>query len=202
MRLEIGIIALVEEVLGVKAEKRAQFQWLCNKPKKEHFGQHYDRIIELYNHFNGNWEGTTAKLDGLLTPDAYFQNPHHFIFEFDELQHFTTFREDTFSYYPEDITVRYSTGKYIDYCKKFYSKALAKGPDRFRRTTADFNYINGRAAQRAFFDTFRDWLPTLHGLKPTIRIAEFEVYPILNGELTGQSAKEHIKRILFERLEN
>lgn len=202
MRLEIGIIALVEKVLESKAEKRAQFDWLCNKPTKKHFGEHYDRIIELYNHFNGNWESTTIKADGFLTPDAYFNDPYKFIFEFDELQHFTTYREDTFSFYPEDIIVGYSTDKYIDYCKKYFSKALAKGPDRFRRTTADFQYINGRAAQRAFFDTFRDWLPTLHGLNPTIRIAEFEVYPILNGEITGQEAKDYIKRILFERLEN
>ena len=202
MRLEIGIIALLEEALGTKAEKRAQFNWLCNKPKKEHFGEHYDRIIKLYNHFNGNWEGTTKKADGLLTPDAYFTEPHQFIVEFDELQHFTTFREDSFNYYPKDITVGYSTNKYIHYCQKYYSKALAKGPDRFRRTTADFHYVNGRAAQRAFFDTFRDWLPTLHGLRPTIRIAEFEVYPILNGELTGQAAIDYMKRILFERLGN
>ncbi len=202
MRLEIGIIALVEKVLGTKAEKRAQFNWLCNKPIKEHFGENYDSIIELYNHFNGNWESTTAKADGFLTPDAYFNDPYQFIFEFDELQHFTTYRKDTFSYYPEDIIVGYSTEKYIKFCKEHFSKALAKGPDRFRRTTADFQYINGRAAQRAFFDTFRDWLPTKHGLNPTIRIAEFEVYPILNGELTGQAATDYMKRILFERLEN
>lgn len=200
MRLEIGIIALVEEVLGVKAEKRAQFKWLCNKPYKEHFGENYDTIIQLYNHFNGNWEGTTAKVDGFLTPDAYFAEPHNFIFEFDELQHFTIYREHTYNYYPDNILVHYNTDVYIEYCKKYYDKALAKGPDRFRRKTADFNYENGRAAQRAFFDTFRDWLPTLHGLKPTIRIAEFEVYPILNGKLTGIKARNFIERILFERL--
>ena len=34
MRLEIGIIALVEEVLGVPAERRAQFDWLINKPSQ------------------------------------------------------------------------------------------------------------------------------------------------------------------------
>jgi hypothetical protein len=78
--------------------------------------------------------------------------------------------------------------------------ALAKGPDRFRRHTADFPYANGRAAQRAFFDTFRDWLPPLHGLNPTVRLAEFEVTSILNGQLTGEAAKDYMERLLRERL--
>ena len=60
--------------------------------------------------------------------------------------------------------------------------------------------MNGRAAQRAFFDTFRDWLPSLHGLNPTVRLAEFEVNPILNGQLTGDTAKVYMERLLCERL--
>ena len=60
--------------------------------------------------------------------------------------------------------------------------------------------MNGRAAQRAFFDTFRDWLPTLHGLNPTVRLAEFEVKPILNGKVTGEAAKTYMKRLICERL--
>ena len=48
MRLEIGIIALVEEVLGVPAERRAQFDWLINKPSPAHFGEYYPRIVDLF----------------------------------------------------------------------------------------------------------------------------------------------------------
>ena len=39
MRLEVGIIALVAEVLGVPADRGAQFEWLKNKPTPEHFGE-------------------------------------------------------------------------------------------------------------------------------------------------------------------
>lgn len=200
MRLEIGILKLVEEVLGIPAERRAQFDWLCNKPRREDFGEHYDAVIALYITLGGNWEGTTTKADGYLTPDAYFPEPYHFIFEFDELQHFTQYRERTFQFYPANIKIAYAPQKYLRFCQQHHTAALAKGPDRFRRHTADFPYTNGRAAQRAFFDTFRDWLPPLHGLNPTLRLAEFEVTPILNGELTDTAAKTYMDRLLREQL--
>ena len=200
MRLEVGIIALLEEVLGTAAERRAQFEWLRNKPSREHFGDHYDILMELYVELNGDWGGTSAKTDGYLTPDAYFPEPYHFIFEFDELQHFTQFRELTFRYYPENIPLAYAPEEYLRFCKQHHAAALAKGPDRFRRRTADFPYVNGRAAQRAFFDTFRDWLPPQHGLNPTVRLAEFEVTRILNGELTGNDAKTYMERLICNRI--
>jgi hypothetical protein len=200
MRLEVGIIALLEEVLGTAAERRAQFEWLQNKPSREHFGDHYDILMELYVELNGDWDGTSAKTDGYLTPDAYFPEPYHFIFEFDELQHFTQFRELTFRYYPENVPLAYAPEEYLRFCKQHHAAALAKGPDRFRRRTADFPYVNGRAAQRAFFDTFRDWLPPLHGLNPTVRLAEFEVTRILNGELTGNDAKTYMERLICNRI--
>ncbi len=200
MRLEVGIIALLEQTLEITAEKRAQFEWLRNKPAPEYFGDLYDKIMELYGEFNGDWHGTVAKADGYLTPDAYFPEPYNFIFEFDELQHFTKYRELTFKYYSEKIPLAYETDKYMSFCKEYHEAALAKGPDRFRRRTSDFPYKNGRAAQRAFFDTFRDWLPPRHGLNPTIRLAEFEVKPILNGELTEDAAISYMKKLLCGRI--
>ena len=200
MRLEVGIIALVEEVFGIPAERRVHFDWLRNKPRPKDFGEHYDTVMELYTELKGNWQSTTAKADGYLIPDAYFPEPYHFIFEFDELQHFTHYRERTFRFYPANIPLAYELQKYRQFCQQHHVSALAKGPDRFRRRTADFPYINGRAAQRAFFDTFRDWLPSLHGLNPTVRLAEFEVTSILNGQLTGEAAKDYMERLLHERL--
>lgn len=200
MRLEVGIIRLVEEVIGIPAERRAQFDWLRNKPRPEDFGEHYDAVMALYTELGGDWEGTCAKTDGYLIPDAYFSDPYHFIFEFDELQHFTQYRARTFGFYPAGLPLAYDVGRYGEFCREHHVAALAKGPDRFRRRTADFSYRNGRAAQRAFFDTFRDWLPPLHGLKPTVRVAEFEVTSILEGRLTGRAAKTCMERLLWERL--
>ena len=200
MRLEVGIIALVEEVLGTTADRCAQFDWLRNKPSRTHFGKYYDAAMALYTELGGDWKGTTAKADGYLVPDAYFPAPHHFIFEFDELQHFTQYREQTFQFYPDGMPLAYLPERYRQFCQQHHAAALAKGPERFRRHTADFPYTNGRAAQRAFFDTFRDWLPPLHGLNPTLRLAEFEVSPLLNGQLKARDAEVYMENLLHERL--
>ena len=200
MRLEVGIIALVEEVFGITAERRTQFDWLRNKPHRKDFGAHYETVMALYAELDGDWQGTMAKTDGYLIPDAYFPEPYHFIFEFDELQHFTHYRAQTFRFYPANLPLAYERQKYRQFCQHHHVAALAKGPERFRRHTADFPYANGRAAQRAFFDTFRDWLPPLHGLNPTVRLAEFEVSSILNGQLTGDAAKTYMEHLLCKRL--
>ena len=199
MRLEVGIIALVEEVLGVPAERRAQFDWLINKPLSEHFGPHHTKIINLFKQMGGDIDGLFAKVVGHLTPDAYFPDPYHFIFEFDELQHFTAFRHQTLMAYPANHPLGFEPKTYLEFCAKYKDAALQKGTDRFRRKTADFPFVNGRAAQRALFDTFRDWLPPLHGLRPTVRLAEFEVADVLNEHLTGEAAKERMGFLLHQR---
>lgn len=201
MRLEVGIIALVAEVLGVPAERHAQFEWLKNKPTAEHFGDYYRSILHLFEELAGDTDGLFGKADGYLTPDAYFREPYHFIFEFDELQHFTAARRKTLMLYPANAPLAFDRGQYLRFCEEHHEPALRKGTARFRRKTADFPFVNGRAAQRAFFDTFRDWLPPLHGLRPTLRIAEFEVADILSGELTGKAARDHIAELLEQRLE-
>ena len=200
MRLEVGIIALVAEVLGVPAERQAQFDWLRNKPTPEHFGDCYPKILHLFEELGGDKDGLFAKADGYLTPDAYFPEPCHFIFEFDELQHFTAPRQKTLTLYPADVPLAFDREQYLRFCAQHHDSALRKGTDRFRRKTADFPFLNGRAAQRAFFDTFRDWLPPLHGLRPTLRIAEFEVADILRGELVGKAARDHVAALLEQRL--
>ena len=200
MRLEVGIIALVEEVLGIPAERRAKFDWLINKPLPEHFGKHYSAIMKVFEQMGGDSEGLFAKAHGHLTPDAYFPEPYHFIFEFDELQHFTVFRQQTLTCYPSSLRLGFDRQRYIQFCVQYQKAAIQKGTDRFRRKTADFPFINGRAAQRAFFDTFRDWLPSLHSLRPTLRLAEFEVADILNEKLVGKAAKDHIHSLLRQQL--
>ncbi len=201
MRLEVGIIALVADVLGVPAERHAQFEWLKNKPTAEHFGDYYRSILHVFEELAGDTDGLFGKADGFLTPDAYFPEPYNFIFEFDELQHFTAPRQESLALYPAEVPLAFDREQYLRFCAAHHESALRKGTDRFRRKTADFPFVNGRAAQRAFFDTFRDWLPPLHGLRPTLRIAEFEVAGILGGEFTGKAAREWVAGLLEQRLE-
>ena len=72
MRLEVGIIALVEEVFGITAERRTHFDWLRNKPRHEDFGEHYDAVMALYAELEGDWQSTIAKTDGYSDPRCLF----------------------------------------------------------------------------------------------------------------------------------
>ena len=80
MRLEVGIIALVAEVLGVPAERHAQFDWLINKPTPEHFGVHYPKILSLFERLGGDEDGLFGKADGYLTPGRLFPGALSFHF--------------------------------------------------------------------------------------------------------------------------
>jgi len=61
MRLEVGIIAHLGEVLGVLPERQAQFDWLTNKPSIAHFGGYYRRILDLFEQMGGAKSGLFAR---------------------------------------------------------------------------------------------------------------------------------------------
>lgn len=81
-----------------------------------------------------------------------------------------------------------------------------KKADKYRKnkTTKDFPFATGRTAQRAYLDSFKDILPNLHGLKPTIRISEFEVQSITANDNESRKIIERIlnKYLLLTFVEN
>ena len=72
MRLEIGIIALVEEVLGVPTERRAKFEWLVNKPAA-HLVHYYPLVMDLFKQMGGDRRGMFAKMR--ITPLVGSKSP-------------------------------------------------------------------------------------------------------------------------------
>jgi len=86
--------------------------------------------------------------------DFYVPNPG-LIIEFDESQHFTACRQIALLKYPETIKIGFGLNKWIDLCKKINAKD---------------NNPPFRDEQRAWYDTLRDFLPTIKQLKPTIRL--------------------------------
>jgi hypothetical protein len=129
-----------------------------------------------------------------LSPDAYFAGEFNFLFEFDELQHFTTARLNTFAHYPKELKLNYSTEDWVKFCNLYSHKA-----DRYRykKTCADFDFQGGRTCGRAYFDCFRDLLPQHQGLNPTLRIAELEVQNIIS---INTASIDKIKRLLDKKL--
>lgn len=178
---QIEIIKIVSDILDCEPQKE-NFHWLNNIPIKKYFGAYYNHIISIYRELGGNEETLEIIREESkarkLSPDAFYPYPFEFIFEFDEIQHFTSYKKNALIMYPEKLKYGFDLKQYIGFCNKYASEALRKGPGGYRRPTKEFDFINGRAAQRAFFDAFRDIQPTLFKLNPTIRISELELqYP-------------------------
>jgi len=91
--------------------------------------------------------------------DYFVPNPG-FILEFDERQHFTTCRGESLRRYPAELKVRFDIDRWIDLC------------DTIRAKDNDPPY---RDEQRAWYDTLRDFLPSMSSLQPTVRLCAKDV---------------------------
>lgn len=166
------IAEIVGCVLGQKPQLRKSFEWLINKHTSSHFEKWYSTIDNIFCCLNGDIIANQTKRTLCLECDAFFSGQYNFIFEFDELQHFSSARLKTLELYPSELRVNFSIEKWKNNCRIHKEKA-----DNYRKskTTIDFNFQGGRTSQRAYLDCFRDLLPQQNGLSPTLRINEFEV---------------------------
>lgn len=189
------IIKIVEDVLGVHAEERT-FNWLKNKHLEEDFGKYYNLIDRIFLDLGGSYRANKEKKTQFLRCDAFFSGGLNFILEFDEFQHFSTARLKTLNYYPKDLKTNFVLDEYCSFCQNHRFEA-----DKYRsnKTTPDFNFAGGRTAQRAYLDCFKDLLPRLHGLNPTMRISEFEVAEITNND---KESRDMIRKIIEIKLKS
>lgn len=169
------ITEIVSKVLNEQAQTSKKFDWFINKHNKENFGKHFSTIDKIFKSLNGDITANQTKRSVALDCDAYFGGQYNFIFEFDELQHFSSSRFKTIENYPSGLRVNFDLANWKRLCQIHKDKA-----DNYRKTktTTDFNFVGGRTAQRAYLDCFRDLLPEIQGLNPTLRINEFEVVGI------------------------
>lgn len=188
------ITDIVATVLNERAHTNISFSWCINKHTQEHFGKHFTVIDQIFTSLNGDKQASQAKKAKALGCDAYFGGQHNFIFEFDEQQHFSSARLKAFEFYPTDLETNFSIDQWKQLCKVYRDKA-----DKYRKakTTTDFYFAGGRTAQRAYLDCFRDLLPMLHNLQPTVRISEFEVTDIY---LNNKEACNKIEKLLKTKI--
>lgn len=179
------ITKIVSIVLNQESEIK-KFEWFINKHNKVHFGKNFEFIDLIFKSLNGDLKENQAKRNTQLECDAYFGGQFNFIFEFDEFQHFSSYRLESLKHYPQGLILNYDTEIWKTLCLTHSLKA-----DKYRKNkkTRDFNFLGGRTAQRAYLDCFRDLLPEIQGLNPTLRINEFEVPNIT------EINKESLKRI-------
>jgi hypothetical protein len=109
-------------------------------------------IYEALQEQRGFKEFVKAKT---LPNGDFFMPCQKLIVEFDESQHFTLPRTITLECYPESLDVGFDRQKWIRLCETIGAKD---------------NDPPYRDEQRAWYDTLRDFLPAIKGLKPTIRL--------------------------------
>ncbi|MGC9517471.1 MAG: hypothetical protein ACP5C3_07230 [Methanomicrobiales archaeon] len=103
-----------------------------------------------------------------------------FIVEFDESQHFTKLREIALEKYPAELEVGFDRNKWINLCKTL------------NRHDNDPKY---RDEQRAWYDTLRDFAPSLLNLRPTVRLfAQDHVWCDLDPD--NEEDQEKFKKLL------
>jgi len=183
------ITDIVSTVLNEQAQTNISFDWFINKHNKEHFGKYFMTIDRIFATLKGDKQANQTKRVKALECDAYFGGQYHFIFEFDEYQHFSSSRLRTFNFYPIDLVVNFNIEEWKRLCENHKDKA-----DKYRKAkaTVDFNFPGGRTAQRAYFDCFRDFLPEINNLQPTVRINEFEVTNIYTNNKEACSIIEKL----------
>ena len=118
-----------------------------------------------------------------LPPCDYFVPNPGFIVEFDESQHFTELRELALSQYPSSLALAFDPARWRSLCRQI--KARDNDPIF-------------RDEQRAWYDTVRDFLPTLFQLKPTVRLYAGE-YPWCTLDPNRNEDVEKFRQILSER---
>jgi hypothetical protein len=119
--------------------------------KSEHYHELKD-IFSSLKRYRGH--DSFTRTHELPSVDFYVPNPG-IIVEFDESQHFTSCRKVALIKYPASLRIGFDVNKWIELCDKINAKD---------------NDPLFRDEQRAWYDTLRDFLPSIKQLKPTIRL--------------------------------
>ncbi len=147
------ILKLLEHIYGNVSENPTP--GLGTLP--EHFkdSPHYISlkiIFEALQNYRGHRDFVKTKT---LRGCDYFVPIPGFILEFDERQHFSIPRKVSLECYPGRLKLGFIKKKWIALCDKIRDKD---------------NDPPCREEQRAWYDTLRDFLPEIKGLKPTKRL--------------------------------
>ncbi len=144
---------LLEKIYG-KVEQGYKFK-VGTYPEGFINTPYYTKLKEIYESLK-NHRGFKEFVKAKTLPNCDFFVPNAgFIVEFDESQHFTLPRKITLKNYPEKLELGFDRERWIGQCEKINAKD---------------NDPPYRDEQRAWYDTLRDFLLSIKGLKPTVRL--------------------------------
>ena len=113
-----------------------------------------ESVVAVLEDHRGFRFGDFVKASRLAPCDFWVPDPG-LVVEFDESQHFTTPRKSALSVYADDLSLGFSPIRWLQLCE---------------RHNASDNDPPYRDEQRAWYDTLRDLVPTLHDHSPTVRL--------------------------------
>lgn len=147
----------MQELLGAiygACQPNRQFPW--SSEPRDYPGTAVGAALEKIRAALGDLRGHRGFIKSALMPPCdYFVADPPFIVEFDENQHFSRPRLVTLANYPAETAVGFSLSRWQQLCRDI---------DAMDDTPMD------RDERRAWYDTLRDLLPTVHGLRPTVRL--------------------------------
>jgi len=144
---------LLERIYG-KVERNYKFE-IGTHPEDFSNYSCYTKLEEIYKILQ-NHRGFGEFVKAKTLPNCDFFVPDSgFIVEFDESQHFTLPRRIALENYPSQLKLGFNREKWTTLCEKINARD---------------NDPPYRDEQRAWYDTLRDFLPAIKGLKPTIRL--------------------------------
>ena len=170
---KVAVKRMLEKIYGTvesdyKVEVRTDVEEYVDTP----FYQKLKEIFSKLQKYRGYEDFVRTST---LHPCDFFVPDAGFIVEFDESQHFTIPRKISLQNYPHNLELRFSSAKWIALCDKHDSKD---------------NDPPDRDEQRAWYDTLRDFLPEIKGLKPTVRLYSKEMpWCSLNPDNSDDVAK-------------
>ena len=152
-RCKETVRAMLEKIFGqVKANHKFDMP-----VDAEHFQntQHGKTLSEIYQKLE-NHRGKKGFVRTKTLPHCDFFVPEPgFVVEFDESQHFTLPRRIALEHYPVGLKLGFDRERWMALCA---------------RINARDNDPHYRDEQRAWYDTLRDFLPAVKGMKPTVRL--------------------------------
>lgn len=144
---------LLEKIYG-KVERSYKFK-VGTHPNDYLDNAQYNKLKEIYDALQ-NFRGFGEFIKAKTLPNCDFFIPDlGLIVEFDESQHFSSPRKIALERYPNELGLGFNRAKWVASCN---------------RINAQDNNPPYRDEQRAWYDTLRDFLPAVKGLKPTIRL--------------------------------
>ena len=152
---KIQVRELLERIYG-KCLQNHKFSWPAHLSSYEGTSIYsaLRNVVTVLEKYRGFGFGDFVRAETLASCDFWVPDPG-FIVEFDESQHFTSPRKLALSAYPGNQPLGFSRERWIALCAQHNAK------------DDDPPY---RDEQRAWYDTLRDFVPSLKGFGPTVRL--------------------------------